>query len=276
MDADYPLSGQKDDLPEACFETNRSARIAYIILAILISLAFLFTIIPISFTLNAFANGIGIPIPLVIASYVLLCFFCIHWAWKIISNRLRFCIIFHPQYLQVGRGLVKCTFPYEDIDIFAMNVTKDSSYIKIICGGAKTRVILISKHSIECLRLLTHHCNNAIFIDTAGSVHLPLNPNNPTKIISSLKRYFKNKILMHIFCIFCFGSIAIWLTVQCLLIWRIGQFQIDIKEFHLIVIIASMYAISMVNIWQAWKSWKTFSYIRDKQNNIDIMGDALQ
>jgi hypothetical protein len=276
MAAKFPISGQKDGFPEACFETNHSTRIAYIIFIIILSLAILFAIIFFVFILGTLAKHLGLPIPLVIAVYVLLCIFCIHWAWKIICYSLRFCIIYYPEYLQVGRGLVRCTFPYEDIDIIAMNVTNKISSVNIICGGTKARVFLVFTQTIECIDLLSHHCNNAIIIDTTGRVHLPQNPNNSAKTISSLKRHFKEKILMNLFCTFCFGSIAIWLTVQCLPKWWIGKFQLDKNECRLIEIIVSMYAISVVNIWLAWKSWKTFSYIRDKQKNIDIMGDPLQ
>jgi len=155
-------------------------------------------------------------------------------------------------------------------------MTKKVSYINIICEGRKARVFLVFTKTIECFRLLIHHCNNAIIIDSAGNIHLPQNPNNPVKTISSLEKHFKEKISMNLLCTFGFGSIAIWLTVQCLIIWWIGKFQLDEFKFRLIVSILGLYAINLVNIRLAWKSWKTFSYIRDKQKNIDITGDPLQ
>jgi hypothetical protein len=276
MAAEFPTTGQKDDFPGACFETDRSTRIAYIIFVSILSLTILSAIIFFAFNLGALAKRLGLPFPLVVAVYVLLSIFCVHWVWKIICHKLRFCIIFYPQYLQMGRGLVRCAFPYEDIDIVAMNLMKKVSSINIICGGAKARVFLILAQSIECFQLLIRHCKNGIIIDPTGIVHLPRNPNNPSKTFSSLKKHFKEKILLNLLCIFCFGSIAIWLTVECLIIWCIGKFQLDANECRLIEIIVSMYVISVVNIRLAWKSWKTFSYIRDKQNNIDNMGAPLQ
>jgi hypothetical protein len=275
MAAEFPITGRMNDFPEACFETNRSTRIAYIIFAIL-SLTILFLIVFLGFILNALANRLGLPLPFVLAVYVLLCINCIHMAWKIICYRLRFCITLYPQYVQVGRGLVRRIFSYEDIDIVAINVINKVSAINISCGGTKARVFLVSTQSLECFRLLTHHCNNAIILDTIGGVHFPENPKNPAKTISAIKRHFKETLLMNLLRALCFGSIGIWLTIQCIQNLWMGNFQLNVFEFRLIIGIVLMYAVSVVNVWLACKSWKTFSYIRDKQNNIDIMGDPLQ
>jgi hypothetical protein len=276
MIAETPLSGQEDDIPEACFETNRSTRTAYIIFVIILSLPILFAIIFLGFMLRALANNLGLPIPVLIAVYVLFCALCIHRVWKIICHKLCFCIIFYPQRLQAGRGLVRCTFPYEDIDIISMNVINKDSSISIICGHAKARVFLVITQSIECFRLLSQHCNNAVIIDATGSVHLPQNPNNPVKTISSLTRHFTEKISTN-FIYACFwGGIAIWFTIECLANWRMGIIQLNIFDLHrLIITIVCGYAGTVVCVWRIYKSWKTFIYIRDKQTNINNLNEFL-
>jgi hypothetical protein len=275
MAAEYPTINRNGDLPEACFETNISTRLTYILFVLFVSITVVSIVVFLGFILNGLAIRLAAPVPLIIACYVLICILSIHWLWKMICHELRFYIVFYPQYVQIGRGWVRCKFPYDDIDIIAVNVRKDASSIKINSGGTKSRVFLVAPHLAECFRLFTNRCNNAVIIDPSGMEHLPHNPKNPAKTFHVLKRHYRNKLLIHLFCSFVFGALAICITLEIFAMWRMGQFQLDKFDIRLFEIIICMYVVSAVNIWLTWKSWKLFSYIHDKQKNINDMDNTL-
>jgi hypothetical protein len=120
--------------------------------------------------------------------------------WHGFLGRLRFCIHFHPDYLQIGRGLAQYKFAYDYVEKYAIPRTNPTSkkkeiFIEITCMKNEAIVYLSEESFFGCLNLLRQKCSNALYVDQSGSEHLPKNANKPDFTIAVLQRHYRKTIL---------------------------------------------------------------------------------
>ena len=106
---------------------------------------------------------------MVVATTVLIAFFIVLFQQRVVPG-LRFCLILYPNHLQIGRGLAKRLFLYQETD--RIHVSTDKSVL-VGCDKTAAIVFLASQERGECVRLLRLFCHNAVFVDEHSRVHLP-------------------------------------------------------------------------------------------------------
>ena len=210
-----------------CFEMCRATKIADTLLAFVLgSGAFLLAIFaPIG--AGAAAVEAGCPLFAAIAIGLIVVFVAVKLSWRLVLSKLRFCIVFHPNCLQVGRGLARCLIAYDDVEIISLpSRHKHGSWIKIKSRKVKARVVLDPEQIRDCFPWLRHFCSNAIAVDENGREHLPTNPRDPDRTLDAMERHCRRKawVLLWAGCLFsCMFVGHVWTLTR----WWQGKVQVD-------------------------------------------------
>jgi len=198
MATDIPTIDQNNCFPGGCFETPRSIRIEEKIFACIEFLCF----IPIAIFFGIAAGFIiwllfNIVWPACLFALFVGIFF-IRIVWKGFLSRLCFYIQFHPDYLQIGRGLACCRFPYDLIEMISIrkNKLKKAIYVEIECMSKELDIYLQPNSLADCVSLLLKSCNNAIYVDIYGNEHLSACATHPDFTINNLKNHYIGKIMV--------------------------------------------------------------------------------
>ena len=210
-----------------CFETRRPTRIADKVLAFLLACGTFSLAIFVPFAVGRAAVDAGCPLIAAVAIGLVMVFVAVKFSWRLVLSKLRFCIVFHPECLQIGRGLAKCLIPYDDVETISLPLRNErGSWIKVGCRKYRARVILDPEQIRGCLSWLRQYSANAIVVDENGREHLLRNPHDADRTLDAMERYFRRKagVLVWAGC-FC-GCLfvgQIWTFIQ----WWQGRLQID-------------------------------------------------
>jgi hypothetical protein len=231
---------------------------------------FLFTSISLIVFLLSLAITAGLlalPIPTALAitclSMMVTLRILLHWA----RARLRFCVIFHQDSIQFGRGLSRCFFPYQDVDIIYLI----SPIIKVRCGNRTASVCLLHNDVPNCLLLLQRFCPNAVLVDHTMQAHLPDNPPLPQKIVDVVERHYFRIALIRSVGVGYFILLFLLLTWG-LMQWHNGNLLLKIVlEDVLAKFFVGFCVITLLGI--AWQSWRTVHRIRQKRIELSMSSD---
>jgi hypothetical protein len=117
------------------------------------------------------------------------CFFI--WSVKGATSRLRFCVVLHPEHLQVGAGYLQLNIPYEEVEMYGYAEKAKDNCISVFWHGRRSIILLPANTLPSCLNSLRERCVNAIFLDRMGREHLPLNPTRPDFSLDTLYRRYR-------------------------------------------------------------------------------------
>jgi hypothetical protein len=258
-----------DNIHEIRFESDRRVKIADTIYALIFGSAIFLLNALLAFILSLELNDLAkLPVPVIISIVAIFFFLGLYCCWKLVCSKLRFCLIFTTQHIQVGRGCAKCRFIYEDVDLINGHLTNDGGCVRLNCGWNSARVYLPSYSLIECVKLLRRYCNNAVFVDFQGKEYLPQNPTRPAKTLTALEGHYRRKclffLLMTILFILIFANFS-WELWQ----WWQGKLNPDaFKKIYLMRMILVWPLFPILGIFSAiysWKSWQTANEIYDKR-----------
>ena len=205
---------------------------------------------------GAAAVEAGCPLFAAIAIGLIVVFVAVKLSWRLVLSKLRFCIVFHPNCLQVGRGLARCLIAYDDVEIISL--APAGSAVKIKGGKVNARVVLDPEQVEGCFPWLRRCCSNAVAVDENGREHLPTNPRDPDRTLDAMQRHCRRKAWFFLWgscylsCFFV-GQV-VWMLTQ----WWQGKIQVNNFGFAL-VFSRSFIAFGLgavVLFSMAWKWWR--------------------
>ena len=160
-------------------------------------------------------GGAGCPLIAAVAIGLVMVFVAVKFSWRLVLSKLRFCIVFHPECLQIGRGLAKCLIPYDDVETISLPLRNErGSWIKVGCRKYKAQVILDPEEIRGCLSWLRQYSANAIVVDENGRERLPPTHANADRCLDAMEQYFRRKAGVLVWAGFFFG---------CLFVGQIGR-----------------------------------------------------
>ncbi|MCD4726083.1 MAG: hypothetical protein K8R46_00335 [Pirellulales bacterium] len=245
--------------PLVCYETGRSRRIEARLYALFLALAIsLITFVPSAAILF---QEVKLPLALAITLAGLLVLLALTLCRNWILSGLRFCIVFFPDHLQMGRGLARRSFAYEDVDIL---YALPGPIFKVRCGKRTAAVFLDVHHKNVCLIHMRHFCPNAVVIDAKSCTLFPANPTRPEKIAAAVEGHFLRKAWIGSFASVYFACICIVLAWGLIDWWKgnvlVGMLLGD-------VLLRFMVCFLLITILKiTWYSWRTAARIRRKRN----------
>jgi hypothetical protein len=240
------------------FETwrgrKREARIFALFLGLTIPI--IAVVLPLAFV--AVAGEIGLPMLPAIAIAGFVAALALKKCWDWILLPLRFCIIFHPERLQIGRGLAKCSFPYQDVELLFLI---RAPIVKVRCNRTTVSVWLAPEHKAVCFTMLRYLCCNAVLVDESARSHLlPANPTNPKTTLAALEGHYKRRALI--------GSLFIgyllWLVVMSM--WGLMQWQngnVLLRGLLQDLLLECLVGFVLITIGGVvWRSWRIARAVR--------------
>lgn len=256
------VSGPGSDIS---FETEgrvRLARKVFLVISILLIsplLAFGYFAMGIILTLFHLPLGVVIPMVLFVALITL------RWICRRILLGFRFCIIFLPDHLQLGRGIARCCLRYDDVEIASLTritpTSLDAEYIPanlglhLQCGKRRFGVNLNSVKMGECVACIRRYCPNALFIDQEGQVHFPLNAKRAEQTLISLERYYR-RIAWECFAL---AGMVGALSLLTLTHWLPQRLNIHHGYF------LGGLSVAVVSAYEGWASWSKCAEIRNRR-----------
>ena len=172
----------------ARLETYRFRRIEAKLYALFLALTFpLFTFI-LSLAVGNGAINVRMEMAAVYAGMVAVLTLAIFS--RLISSKLRFCVVFFPDRVQFGRWLAKRDFAYQDVEMIYLF---PGPIIKVRCGKKTAEVFLDNESKLTCFTLLRSLCSNAILVDSKLEAHLPTNPRSVEKPLHILEHFYRTK-----------------------------------------------------------------------------------
>jgi hypothetical protein len=122
----------------------------------------------------------------------LACAFCfLVWSVKGATSRLRFCVVLHPEHLQVGAGYLQLNMPYEEVEMYGYAEKAKDDCLSVLWHGRRSIILLPARSLPSCFNFLGERCVNAVFLDRMGREHLPRNPTRPDLSLDTLYRHYR-------------------------------------------------------------------------------------
>jgi hypothetical protein len=243
-----------------CFETWHSRKREAKLFGTFLSLTLPILAVIMPLALVAVADEIGLPIVPAAVIAGLVAIFALWKCYNCILSTLGFCIIFHESHLQIGRGLAKRIFPYEDIEIVYLHPVP---IVKARCRGRTASVWLTERHRLLAAFALRDLCRNAVFVSAGARSHLlPTDPTNPKKTLQGLAAHYRRHALIG----GLFICYLLWLTailIYGLMQWQNGNVVLRILlQEMLLHFFIGVVLITFGGI--VWRSWCTARTIRAK------------
>ena len=265
------------------FETKAGTRFADRLYALVLSAALfpLAVFLPFGLAL-LLADEAGLPVTAVISVAVVIVLLCIRASWKLAVSKLRYCVVFHPDYLQVGRGLARCDLFYEDVEVISLPQTRNQGdWVKVRCGMTTAKVNLTPHDMAECASLLRYCCPNAIVIDEEGREHFPERPTRVDQALLTAERHYRRNTWIFAAC-GCFIACYVIGAVHVLTRWWNGNLQLD--GFDLAKVISWLvltFGATCCFAMLSWKSLRTVRRIRLTRRgsymlDLDLQGQTKQ
>jgi hypothetical protein len=276
-EANEPGSDLENGLREIRFETDRKVRILDKGYGMLLAATLFPTIVFFGIGIGLLAVENGLPIPLVIASISTLCLLSLRWGWAAIIYRLRFSVLFLADHLQVGRGLARCSFAYDDVEMVSLPHRNEAgSWVTLRCGGTTARVALSTRKRVECFQMVGLRCRNAVMVDEEGKVHLPPNANRPEQTLVSLERHYRTKMWRFAYAASfagCMFSGHAWTLTR----WMLGEIQPkNGSDIGFLCVGVPLFGFATaISVWELGKAWQTALRVR-KERSVFASSDRAQ
>jgi hypothetical protein len=266
--------------PLQCFEASRAGSLADTLYVAFVALTMIPLLVVASVLLVFHEMECSLlPGILIVCAVTLLGLWMV---WRGAVSKFRFCVIFHPDCLQIGRSFAKCTFPYDEVEVIAVSTARtQGSFIKIKCNSRNVKVHLSAQDLPDCLALLQKYCVNAIILDDKGRAHLPQYPTSFTRPVNALQCTFGRRALWcSLFCIL-FTGICI-LNIVHLVSWRNGNLQLDniavARAYGVVLLFGIMGNITFGAAFQYCRVWMRIrrgrAVIAASRNSTDSNDDS--
>jgi hypothetical protein len=252
------------------FETWRSRKIEANILAL-----FFGTTVPLIAAILSLAislEGVGLPIPYGIGITCLVVAAVARVLWRVIRPSLQLCVIFHRDHLQIGRGLAKCVFPYEEVEIVYV---QSAPVVAFKCCGTIVSVWLTDTDRLICNMALRQTCRNASYVVCGTERYLlPTDPTDPRITLEGLAGYHRRRALGAGLgmCYFAWLAImAIWGLTQ----WQMGNMLLKAAlEQVLVDALVGTVLITFGGI--AWRQWRAARTIRGRLVDVETIEELAR
>jgi hypothetical protein len=278
MDA-IPRNGETTVLgPDSfiTFETEgrvRLVRKVFLVISILlISPLLALGYFAIGIILTAFHLSLWVVIPMVLFVALI----TLRWIFRRIFSGFRFCIIFLPDHLQVGRGTARCCLRYDDVEIVSLARIAPRSFdaqytpanldLRLQCGKRRVGVNLNSAKMGECVAYIRRYCPNALLVDQEGHVRFPLNAMRAEQTLISLERHY-SRIAWESFAL---AGILGSLSVLTLTHWLPQRFNIHHGYFF------AGFSVAVVSACEGWASLSKCAEIRKKRMDAQQPADQSE
>jgi hypothetical protein len=235
--------------PRLCFETPTGTKSGAKAYTIFVGAS---TVLIVAVISLAVTTG-GFPLPVLSASIIacLLTAFTAIGSWRWMLSRLRFCVVFHEDHLQVGRGLAKRRFSYQEVDIIYLPTLQT---VKVRSKRRTAAVFLTPKDALASVLVLRRRCPNAVLVDVGTGSHLlPTHPIDPERTLKQLEGHYRRRTLI--------GAIAlcylIWITVAVirgLTLWQNGNVLLKVLLQDLLIefLVGFVLITFGVTVWRLW------------------------
>jgi hypothetical protein len=214
-------------------------------------------------------DGFELPIPYGIGITCMVVAVVVRVLWRIIRPSLRFCIIFHRDHLQVGRGLAKCVFPYEEVEIVYL---QSAPVVAFKCRGAIVSVWLTDTDRLICNIALRQTCRNASYV-VCGTERYLL-PTDPRTTLEGLAGYHRRRALgagLGMCYFACLAIAAIWGLTQ----WQMGNMLLKAAVEQ--VLVDALVGVVLLTLGgMAWRQWRTAHAIRGKLVDVETIEELAR
>jgi hypothetical protein len=272
MATEIPTIDQNDCFPEGCFETPRSIQIEEKIFACVEFLCF----VPIAILFGIAAGFIiWLLFNIVWPAYLFALFvgiFFLRIVWKGFLSRLCFYIKFHSDHLQIGRGLARCRFPYDLVEMISIqeNKLKKAIYVEIECMNKELEVYLQPNSVADCVSMLLKSCNNAIYIDIYGNEYVSANATRPDFTMKNLRNHYIGRIMV---CSLVAFFTLLWDLEFCVTMcsWINGKVvALDLYSLTMFVLLSGTGSASIVLLIRYVKKLSYLSRQMKKSQNCSV------
>ena len=113
--------------------------------------------------------------------------------WRCVQRRLQFAVELGPTGVHFGRGLLRGSAGYEDVEIIRIEEdpgakTDHASHSLTIQARGKRRQFALEGAEQECAELLFERCPDAVYIDAFGQEHESSKTKRPLYVMDRLAR----------------------------------------------------------------------------------------
>jgi hypothetical protein len=231
-----------------CFETRQTKKIAAKLNALIFVL--IGTLVSGLLICTCFACGPFIVPILMIVGFVavIVITLAVYFRQRILPG-LRFCMIFHQDFLQVGRLLAKRSFHYESVD--RIQASREEG-VRIGCGSKTAAIFLDGYKKEECISLLRQRCPNAYFVDELGQHYLPVSPTRPEVTLAGIEYHHRRLAWVTVLsvCVVAYAALRMWLLGWNVIATALTAF-------------ASLFVC--LGFWVAWRSWQIARVVRQER-----------
>lgn len=242
------------------FSLNRFSalgdRLSTVVVAVAVFIVVLIASCGIVFGAIAIPWPAGLPIVGVVACIAF------HVCWRWVFSQFS-CIAFCLDSLQVGRGLMRRHFRYDEVEAIELaEAPGRTSVIAIKEGRRIARVRLSDQDTESCVSLLRACCANAIFVQGRDEC-LPSNPTNYDKTISAIGSHWKRNACLLLLAMV--GSAClIAMFANHLVNWWNGNIQLKEVEVARAIGTTAMLGmfevLGIIGIWRYWRMLRGLSH----------------
>ncbi len=246
--------------PRVAFFSSRAVRIGDTLLAAVFLAAggLLALFLPLGLAL--LAADAGVPTAHLVGGYLAVVFLALRAVWRSVVYRLRFCLVFRPGHLEVGRGWTKCELPFDEIDEVLVPGPEDKGcWIKIRSGKRLVRVVLSPRDVDYCFRLLMQLCRSAVVVDAKGEELVPVEPDRPERVLHTLQNRATRMALVMV-AVTLFMAASTVGVAYVVLQWRRGN--IAVEGFDAVLVVGKAVILPAVTVVAAASAFSSHAKVR--------------
>jgi hypothetical protein len=265
------------DGPNITFETDKGVKFTDKTYAIIFgsAIVLLNCVLPLPI-LAALCAGLKLPFAFAVPVAAIVFLAGLYCCKRLICAKLRFCVTFTPRSLQIGRGLARCDFNYEDVELIAFSHgnrggclrLERGGYLRLKCGRNAVRVFLPMQSLLKCADLVRQCCRNAVLVDFLGKERLPENPTRPEKSLATLEKFYRKKCLFFLFVALCLAGLFLWCMWELAQWWQgnvnAGVFR-TAQLLRMTIASPLLLFLCPASVISSAKAWRTANEIRDKR-----------
>jgi hypothetical protein len=139
-------------------------------------------------TIYLLAIASGSPVVLAYIPAAVTYAFSVWKGWQLVTTPLRFRIVFGPDAVEIGSGLLGRRFAYDEVEAISMPEDNGGHGIALEDGANGAFVFLTPADEARCLLILRKRCKNAMLVDRSGEEYLPPSPDRPLVALDALYR----------------------------------------------------------------------------------------
>lgn len=239
------------------FRTGLGTRLADSCVAVFLGLAIALLGLLLPIGVGKALVDAGAPVWAVVAGGIVVVLLAWRFAWRLAVFRLRFRLVFHLDYLEIGGGWLRRRFAYEEIDEVRLPGLKEhGTWLKLWSGSTCVRIILDSNDVSTCWKLLGQLCPNAVFVDTQGNEHIRFNEADPIRSLLALERQQRRSYRRFLWAgtmLTVLGGLRTAAGVRALLGQMAGGLGIALTLFTSVVLL-SLGIGALVHCWRAFQT----------------------